>query len=173
MKKSITPLEYKCSFGGMITGGILLSIMSIFMTIVSIFSKSDLDGDSPATFILITFVSAIICLIIGIKNNLHIRRMRSWRKHMLTMPSVEGKIIESRIVKKDILGKYKSQLNVVDATVSYILLVKYSNPYTGETYTIESDRYDKNPKYFLSNDKCKVHIDKHTSRVIVDVSNLS
>ena len=90
MKKSITPLEYKYSFGGMITGGILLSIMSIFMTIVSIFSKSDLDGDSPATFILITFVSAIICLIIGIKNNLHIRRMRSWRKHMLTMPSVSS-----------------------------------------------------------------------------------
>lgn len=173
MKKSITPLEYKYSFGGMITGGILLLIMSIFMTIVTIFSKSDLDGDSSVIFILITLVSGVVCLIIGIKKNLPIRKMRSWRNYMLTMPSVEGKIIGSRIVKRDILGKFKSQLNVVDATVSYILLVKYSNPYTGETYTIESDRYDKNPKYFLSNDKCKVHIDKHTSRVIVDVSNLS
>ena len=169
MKKSITPLEYKYSFGGMITGGILLLIMSIFMTIVSIFSKSDLEGDSPATFVLITLFSGVVCLIIGIKNNLPIRKMRAWRNYMLTMPSVEGKIIESRIVKKDILGKFKSQLNVVDATVSYILLVNYSNPYTGETYTIESDRYDKDPKYFLFNDKCKVHIDKHTSRVIVDV----
>ena len=56
MKKSTTPLDYKYSFGGMITGGILLLVMSIFMTIVSTFSKSDLDGDSPATFILITFV---------------------------------------------------------------------------------------------------------------------
>ena len=65
-----------------------------FMTIVSIFSKSDLDGDSPVAFILITFVSAVICLIIGIKKNLHIRKMRVWRNYMLTMPSVEGKIIE-------------------------------------------------------------------------------
>lgn len=92
MKKSITPLEYKYSFGGMITGGILLLIMSIFMTIVTIFSKSDLESDSPAAFILITLVSGVVCLIIGIKKNLPIRKMRSWRNYMFTMPSVEGKL---------------------------------------------------------------------------------
>lgn len=70
-----------------------------FMTIVSIISKSDLDCNSPVAFILITFVLAVICLLIGIKKNLYIRKMRVWRNYMLNMPSVDGKIIIHMLVK--------------------------------------------------------------------------
>ena len=172
MKKNIKPVDYKYSFGGIMTCGILLLIMSVWITIASIFIETDIEISSFVIYILITLISGIVCIIVGIRKNSNVKRLRKWRDYMLNQPCVDGKIVGVREVKKGAFDKFKSEDEyVTKVDITYVLKVEYENPYTGQVYTIESERYYENPEFCLANDKCKVYIDEKTSRVLVDGLN--
>lgn len=165
MKREIMPINHHNKIVSNMIFGIAVIVISVVMLILILLKVIDYEGKLGVIdifFALIFVLGGIASIFLGVESRNTSRDMLRKRSFMLSKEYVIGEIIDIENIKENFKGGENK----------YILVVKFTDIYTGNVKTIKSDPYREVLLVILKNNECKVYIDSTSSMYYIDGLNL-
>lgn len=152
----MVPIGYaKTSMGRFLA--VAIAIGALLLTVL--FVKSGADFSDMKYFCMTAGVLAILCVVSDIMKNRKNKAKIAHRKHLLSCPSVKGKVTKIMRIPY-FFGRECKENRVFFAmghNVVYRLSVSFHSPVTGKEETVISKPYGRNVESYVRDNEVAVH----------------